>query len=280
MLTAFLTLWAALCQCSRMKSENHPKSAGHFPRSGSLAAGWPWPVRIIGLGTTVVLLAGCQAIFTPTGITGSGRTVTKTLDLTDFSRVAAGGAFEVQITRGTNHAVAITVDDNLVDYLDVGRSANTLRLYMQPNVSLRNATLKAAVTMPELIGLTLSGATRGRIQGFGSEKPLEVDLSGASHLQGNITTRDARFHVSGASHVELQGSADKLRVHASGASHLDLERYQSGDTTVRASGASHATVNPSGELDAEAEGASSVRYVGQPTAVKAHTSGASSVKQK
>jgi hypothetical protein len=47
-----------------------------------------------------------------------------------------------------------------------------------------------------------------------------------------------------------------------------------------ASGASTATVNASGTLDAEASGASHVRYLGSPTLGNVEVSGASSVERE
>jgi hypothetical protein len=52
------------------------------------------------------------------------------------------------------------------------------------------------------------------------------------------------------------------------------------DADVEASGASKATVNPSGRLDADASGASSIYYLGSPTLGKIDTSGSSTVKPK
>ncbi len=241
---------------------------------------WRRSLRLPASILAMLLMAGSLALAASTRITGSGRLVTRQLDLTGFRTIEAASFFQVEITQGEKHSVAITVDDNLVDYLNVNTSGTKLRLRLKPNVELRDATLKAVVTMPELTGLQLSGATRTRLAGFSSNQSLDVNLSGASHLGGDIKCGDARFEVSGAGWGELQGSAGKLSIHTSGASHLDLERFGSRDTDVKASGASSTTVNPTGKLEAHTSGASSVRYVGEPTSVRSHSSGASLVSQK
>lgn len=237
-------------------------------------------LRPVFIALLLVPLAGCVTWNSDHTITGSGHTVTREFDLTGFTRVAAGSAFHVKISQGTQISVAVTVDDNLVDYLDVSQSGDTLRLFLKPNVNIRNATLRAVVILPELIGLDLSGATGTTVAGFSSEKPLDVELSGASHLRGDIQSGEAKFGVSGAAKVELRGGAGHLTIKASGASSVNLEGYASKDTVVDAEGASHVTVNASGRLDARASGASSIRYAGQPESVHPHTSGASSVRRK
>jgi hypothetical protein len=213
-------------------------------------------------------------------ITGSGRTVAVTLDLTGFSRVALGSTFQVTITRGDQHRVVATVDDNLVEHLDVTRSGETLNIRLKPNLSVHNATLKVDVTMPDLVGLNAGGASRTTLAGFSSDKSLEAEVDGASTVRGEITSGDTRFCAAGASRIELQGRAQNLQVKAGGASSVSLERFMSKDTEVEASGASHVTVNASGHLKVRASGASSVCYIGTPASVSSQTTGASSMKHK
>ena len=237
-------------------------------------------IRSLVLVTVVLLLAGCTIPF-GTRINGSGPAVTKDFDLAGFTAVATGSAFQVEITRAETYSVAVTVNENLVERLDVSVSGGTLRIYLKPNVgSVGNATLKAKVTMPELNGLDLSGASRTTVTGFNSNMALNTEVSGASTLRGDLTCGNAQLDASGASKVELRGSAYDLKVKASGASTVDLSNFTSRNTVVDASGASHVSVAASGSLDVEASGASTVRYTGEPAKLKANTSGASSVSQK
>jgi hypothetical protein len=237
-------------------------------------------VRLLVLALAAVLLAGCVPLSPITSITGSGHPTTVEFDLAGFSKVDAGSAFRVEITQGDGYSVSVTVDDNLVDRLDVTKSGDTLRIYLKPSTSIHNVNMSAKVTMPDLTGLDLSGATRTTIAGFSSGKSLDAEVSGASRLQGDIKSGNARFDLSGASQMDLQGSAGNLDLTVSGASTATLDGFESKNTSVEASGASHATVNASGALNVEASGASSVTYVGQPANLKVNTSGASTVRQK
>lgn len=214
------------------------------------------------------------------GIRGSGQTITREYDFTGFTRVAISAAFEVELTASPQYHVAVTVDDNLVDYLDVSNSDGTLRIRLRPNVTVRDVTLKAKVAMPELEALDLGGATRTHLAGFASSRPLKVSLSGASKLEGELASGPARISLSGASRVELDGRAETLKVDASGASHAELARFRSREVEVDAGGASHVTVFASERLDADASGASSIQYLGEPNHRTSKTSGASSIRAK
>ena len=237
--------------------------------------------RIICLFTVGALLVGCSMIPPISVITSSGRTETKNYDLAGFSQVNVSSAFTVEVTQSEAYRVEVTVDDSLLDRLDIRVSGDTLYIGLKPGVSIRgSAVMEAVVTMPALTGLDLSGATRGTLSGFNSGKAFSANVSGASRLSGDITCGDARFDVSGASRLELAGAAKDLRVNASGASTVSLDDFPAADANVEASGASRATVNARGVLNATASGASTVLYTGDPASVRENTSGASTVRGK
>jgi hypothetical protein len=193
-------------------------------------------------------------------ITGSGNVVTEEFDLSGFDKVDVGSAFDVEIRQGDAFRVVVRVDDNVEQYLDVVKQGSTLRIDLKPHslATLTAVTLEAEVTMSQLTGLALSGATNASVTGFESTEALRLDVSGASH-------------------ATLSGSGGDLILEVSGASSANLRDFPVGSANVEASGASSATVNVSGELNVEASGASNVRYLGSPTLGTIDSSGGSSV---
>lgn len=239
-------------------------------------------LRVLGLLLAVAMLAGCIPSIGGTVITGSGRASTQEYDLSGFSRVNVSSAFRVSIDQGEGYGVSVTIDDNLVDYLDVRVEGDTLHIGMKPRLSIGfgNFTQEANVTMPRIEGIELSGATQGDLSGFESDRPLEIEVSGASRLRGDITAGETRMQVSGASTVEIDGGASDIDVEASGASSVRLDDFATGDARVNISGASNVTVNATGRVTGTASGASTVNYVGEPASVRVDSSGASNVRRK
>jgi hypothetical protein len=226
----------------------------------------------------VALLSACN----PNGtLFGSGKVVTQEVAASNFDRVEVGGAFRVDIRQAESYSVAIRIDDNLVQCLDVYASGGTLHIGLKSECWVSGATtMEAQVTMPTLTGMNLSGASHGTITGFKSSKDLTVEVSGASSLQGDIEAGNMRLNVSGASQLTLTGTGGNLTAEASGASHIDLEGLPIKDASVELSGASSATVYPSGRIDVGASGASHLYYLGSPTLGRVETSGASSIEGK
>lgn len=233
--------------------------------------------RLFLVCLVLVLLTSCVSVQARM-LRGSGNTVTLQVDASDFDGLNVGNAFEVNITQGDDYKVMVTVDDNLQQYLQAGKQGRTLNIQMEPGYTYAGATLQAEVTMPSLAKLGLSGASRGNVSGFNAGDDFDVEVSGASTLRGEMTTADVTMNVSGASRAELTGSGRDLRLEASGASHVTLGDFTVRNANVNVSGASSAVVNVSGRLDAEATGASSVSYRGNPELGRIQTSGAGSVK--
>ena len=251
---------------------------------------------LVAVLLTLGLLAGCVGGV----VTGSGNLVTEEMDFSGFTRVEAGYAFEVEITQSDSYSFSITADDNLFEYIQVSKEGETLKIGRKPALSYISTTLRAKITMPDLYELSLSGATRGTVQGFSSSHDfildlsgassldmvemsagdVEFDISGASRVTGDITAGDAEFDVSGASTVQLEGSASDIVVEANGASHAKLAGFPVNNADVRLSGASTGTVKLSGRLDADLGGASKLEYIGEPTIGNINTSGASTLSKK
>ena len=200
--------------------------------------------------------------------------------LADFTAVEAGSAFVVEITQSDTFSVTIRVDDNISDLVDVSKAGDTLKIRLEPSVSLRNATLEAEITMPDLEGLELSGAAKATVSGFTSSGEVDIALSGASTLDGDLEADDIEIDASGASRVTLEGLATELNLEVSGASSLDLSNFTVDTADVRLSGASDATVRAQERIDpVDVSGASRLRYLGDPSLEDVSTSGGSTVEK-
>lgn len=208
----------------------------------------------------LVILAGlalsCSKL---TGIQGSGTAKTETRNLTGFKQIKAGGAINLDVTFKPEYSVNIEADDNLLEYITTEVSGDTLTIGSKDRINAKTR-INVRVTMPELADLDLSGASTGTIAGLKGEK-MEIELSGASKLK-------------------IDGEVRDLKARASGASNIDASNLKTENADVDSSGASGITVNATGDLKAEASGASSVTYIGEPRSLKQNASGASSIKKK
>jgi hypothetical protein len=252
------------------------------------------------LAAVALSAAACDDLLGGESITGSGELVTETYDLADFTEVDVGHAFEAEIVRADEFSVAITVDDNILENVDVRRDGDTLRIGMKGNDSYRNVTMEAAIAMPALDRLKLSGASKADTGPFMSTEPLKLELSGASEatcadmtsdsaeldLRGasklectGFETGEVTVRLQGASKLSLAGAGGNADVKAEGASNADLRDFEVVDAKVKLEGASKATVHPSGTLDVDLAGSSDLVYLGQPSLGQTKMAGDSTLER-
>jgi hypothetical protein len=201
-------------------------------------------------------------------------------NVSPFTGVQVGQAFQVRIVRGDDFSVDVTVDDRLRDSLRVTSDGKVLRIHLDFSLMSMFSfeTRQAVITMPLLESLAISGACRAEVEGFSSDHDLDLQISGASHVRGVVDAGRVHIDLSGASRLILLGRAAELALHASGASKAELEEYGVAKASVDLSGASSAAVDAAQELEVSASGASTLRYRGQPQMRHLATSGASTVK--
>ncbi len=257
-------------------------------------------VFIVTLLVTASLLAvftGCRGI--TQAIIGSGNLITQEMDFTDFTKLEISHVFQAKVTRSDSFSVGITADDNLLQYVVVRKSGNTLRIYLKAGYAYIGATKMVEITMPKIDKLSLSGASQGEVSGFRSSDRLEFEASGASSLNiddmkagdtgfeisggsrvlGGIEISEGRFNVSGASSINLEGYAGDISIEASGVSQANLADFPVSNATVTISGASVVTVNASDTIDGNVSGASRLTYLGDP-ALTIEMSGDSTVERR
>jgi hypothetical protein len=216
----------------------------------------------------------------PGGLIGSGNLETEEYAFSNFTRVEISTAFQFEIQQSSSYNISVTADDNVMEYVQVSQVGQTLKIGLRTVTWFGPKTLRTSVTMPELRGLTVSGASRGDIYDFSSTEDLDITVSGASRVNGDITAGNAEFDISGASTIQLDGSANDMVASVSGASRLNLDDFTVNNADVNFSGASSGTINLDGRLDADLSGASKLWYIGEPTMGTINTSGASTVSKK
>ena len=147
-----------------------------------------------------------------------------------------------------------------------------------PGFAFGKTTLEVAITLPTLSALDVSAASNATLVDIVADGGVTLQASGASTIDGDLQAGAVDISLSGASTCTLTGGASTLTVDASGASTASVGDFAAVDVDVVVNGASSATVNASGTLNAQADGASHVGYVGSPTLGDINVSGASSVE--
>jgi hypothetical protein len=193
------------------------------------------------------------------GVHGSGNLATDRRSISGFKAVDVGSIFQVEITAQKDFSVEVEADDNLLPLIRTDVSDGVLTIESDKRLSSSNP-IRIRISAPDIDDLKVSGVANVTVTGV-KNTGLSVDSSGASK-------------------IKIAGETTRLTVDVSGATKVDAENLKAENANVDASGASHVTVNVTGELLTDASGASRITYTGTPANLQKKTSGASHVSQK
>ena len=208
--------------------------------------------NLFALGLLFVL-AGCEL----GGIRGNGHMITEERKLEPFINVDAGGAFSVDWRSGPP-AVSITIDENLLQYVEMEVRNNVLHIRTTRSIRPSHST-KVKLTSSALEAASFSGASRLTAH----------QLSGSKFY----------LETTGAANAILDGAVDELIANLTGASDLRAESLQTKTAQVSVTGAGDARLAVSEDLKVSITGAGKVEYIGNPH-VRREIAGAGSIRKR
>ena len=192
--------------------------------------------------------------------------VTNTYDLKNFKGLDVSSVTDVRLRKSNEYSIQVSVPDVLEKYLVVKVEGSVLKIGLKNAPQsvvrkLRDWSIVADITMPELTSLEMSGASRFHCpDAFNlGQKTFDLDISGASKIT-SLRLSAARFNadISGASNLTITANASIANMDISGASKgvLNINAHK---------------------MNLDASGASKLSFSGQYRTFKMDVSGASSL---
>ncbi|NVO84758.1 PspC domain-containing protein [Hymenobacter terrestris] len=212
---------------------------------------------------------------------GAGR---RSYSESDFDHVSVAGPYRLVVRPGSSYSIKAAGSDEALRQLLIERDGSELvikprnrSVFRMGNFSSEASRVLITVELPELNQLELVGGARAQVSGFGTGD-LQVEQAGGSQL-----TLDGKFgqldlDLAGACRAALRGSADELSIDGAGACEVTAPGFTARNANIDIVGASKVRLNVTGELQAEATGASIIEYTGSPTNVRRSAVGASSIR--
>ena len=218
-------------------------------------------------------------------VSGSGRTATEQRKLPPFQGVALSGSMDLVVRQGSTQQVEVTVDDNLLPFLETevtGSGADAkLQVRWKRGTSIYTKTdARIHVTVPRLTSLAASGSGDMTVEPF--ETPsLSIRVSGSSDTRlQKLTTADLQISISGSGDVEGAGSATRLKVGIAGSGDVKLREMKSDEVSVNIAGSGDASVHADKALEVRIAGSGDVVYTGNAATVNAKVAGSGSVNKR
>jgi hypothetical protein len=226
------------------------------PRPAVLVAGnkrtmTPVPVAVVA---TMVLagLAGCGS----SRVTGEGPVQSETRNADPFTRIEVSGGISVTVRIGPTQALEVSAQENILPVIATDVEGDTLRIRSTESYSTSEG-VEVAVATPALVGISMSGGSRGRIEGLDAER-LDIGLSGGAGLTATGTATSVALNMTGGSRASLENlTASTITLDLSGGTTATVQA--SDRVSGSASGGSRVSVLGDAQLNVEVSGGGEVR---------------------
>ncbi len=195
-----------------------------------------------------------------------------------FTSIKAESAIQVIVTMGDKESLYFESDEETLPKLQAEVRSGCLRIYTNKNIK-GDHKLIAHVSAKMLNGLSASGAADIELSNTLNCDKLRLEASGAGNIKAQVNAKEIDAEATGAGNIKVSGVVHKLKAEATGAGNLKAGELKSETAEVNASGAGTVRVNVSQSLDAEASGAGSIIYSGDPKSKNINVSTAGSVKK-
>lgn len=209
----------------------------------------------------------------------SDMVTTQDKSFSNFDKLDIGTAFTVYVNFSeTDESILIKANDNLHQYIIVEEISGVLKIKLQNNISISgNMTLEAHITSNNITEFKASEAVLIILNDKLVTADLNIELTEASNLSGEIEVTNLRANINEASVLKLSGTANSFNATVTEASNISDYVFSCNYLNINLDEASVAQLTVNQEIDVVAAKASSLLYKGSAVVTNQNISGASVV---
>jgi hypothetical protein len=214
-------------------------------------------------------------------ITGSGKRITETREVSGFDEVVLAGSGELYIEQGPKEALSVEVDDNVMKYVKTEVKGNSLVLGFKDNVSVSlGQPIIFRLTVRDITSVTLAGSGKVAAKALETDK-LTINLPGSGEMAfDKVDTTTLHVTIAGSGNIKVAGgTADSEEINMLGSGDFDARSFQVKDASATIAGSGNIDVRASGKLTAKVLGSGNIRYYGSPATIDMDTAGSGNIQK-
>jgi len=228
----------------------------------------------------LMTLSSCYIDGWNESISGNGRVVDETRDISGFTGVHVSSGIDVYLSEGNSFDVRVEADENLQEVILTEKEGNML-VVKTDRVNIRNAkSKKVHVTLPELSELKISSAGDCVGQTPFNCEDLRLSISSAGDLSLEVEADEINLDISSSGDARISGSTEILDVSLSSAGDLNAYDLIAAKVKVVVSSAGDARVYATEEISMNASSAGNIYYKGDARVIHSHSSSAGDIVKK
>lgn len=213
-------------------------------------------------------------------VKGNGNVTKITRSTSDYDAIKCAGSFDYILVAGTEGAITIEGEENLLEYIITEVKGNKLIVKTENGVNLRtswNKSIKITIPFKDISQVSLAGSGDLWNTDKITASSLDVSLAGSGDVVLDIKADTVEGSIAGSGDLTLKGSTDNLEARVSGSGDFHGFGLQSNHTIVSVAGSGDASVVSNETLKARVSGSGDIEYKGNPKKEDTKVSGSGSI---
>lgn len=214
-------------------------------------------------------------------IKANGNIITTTRTVSNFDKLSVSGSFDITLIEGKEGEISIKTSENLMDIIVTEVKEGTLNIKFEKGVQIKNVkTIQITVAYKTIEAISLAGSGDIKAELPIITNDLTLGLSGSGNIKLAIETNNLTTSIAGSGNINLTGKTGVFTCSISGSGNINAQELTSNVTNAKISGSGNIKVYVENEIQAKTSGSGNIIYTGNPTIIKANSSGSGSVNKR
>ena len=218
--------------------------------------------------------------------------ITKTSDLTGFTKVQLNTSSDINIKMGNTYSIEMVGDEERIGNTILEMKNDTLKIkHKKGNFHYDNDhDMVINVVMPDIESMQINGSGDTEIEGVdnasldlnvngsgdlyvnGKSEELEISINGSGNISmSEVMGKDVEISINGSGDVELDGgTCQSLEIDIHGSGDVEAKDMKCQDVNVEVAGSGDIEVYASNSLTFDSHGSGNVEVYGKPQTVIDH----------
>ena len=218
--------------------------------------------------------------------------ITKTSDLTGFTKVQLNTSSDINIKMGNTYSIEMVGDEERIGNTILEMKNDTLKIkHKKGNFHYDNdQDMVINVVMPDIESMQINGSGDAEIEGVdnasldlnvngsgdlyvnGKSEELEISINGSGNISmSEVMGKDVEISINGSGDVELDGgTCQSLEIDIHGSGDVEAKDMKCQDVNVEVAGSGDIEVYASNSLTFDSHGSGNVEVYGKPQTVIDH----------
>lgn len=200
-------------------------------------------------------------------LAGNGKIVSHKREVTNYTKIAVTGPFEVIISSGETGKIALEGDENILDITICKVNGQTLTITTQdeqPVKASKDRKIKIKLSADQLEMIALNGCGTIRSKERINAPKLKAKVDGPGSINVVITATDTEICVLGSGSIILKGTSDNLTSRIVGSGTIKACDLETKKATAIVSGSGNIKVNCTSAITGRIVGTGAIAFTGEP----------------